>query len=103
MSIRRRLFLSFLVILALFAVNIVIYRQGNAQRAASFDAVERAVERQALVGDIDKAIEYLELAYEARADWLPWIDFDYSYGGTVEPMRDDPRFRDIVARMKLPK
>ena len=55
------------------------------------------------LGDIDKAIEYLELAYEARADWLPWIDFDYSYGGTVEPMRDDPRFRDIVARMKLPK
>ena len=55
------------------------------------------------LGDIDDAIKYLELAYEARADWLPWIDFDYSYGGAVEPMRDDPRFRDVVARMKLPK
>jgi len=55
------------------------------------------------LGEIDKAIEFLELAYDSRADWLPWIDFDYSYGGTVEPMRDDPRFRDIVARLKLPK
>lgn len=54
------------------------------------------------MGEIDKAIEYLELAHEARADWLPWIDLDYTFGGAVEPMRDDPRFRDIVARMKLP-
>ena len=55
------------------------------------------------LGELDAAIQYLEMAYEARADWLPWVDFDYSYGGTVEPMRWDPRFRDIVERMKLPR
>lgn len=55
------------------------------------------------LGELDEAIQYLELAYDARADWLPWIAFKNAYGGAVEPMRDDPRFRDIVARMKLPK
>lgn len=55
------------------------------------------------LGEIDKAIEYLELAYDARADWLPWIAFKNAYGGAVEPMRDDPRFREIVARFNLPQ
>ncbi len=56
MSIRHRLFLSFGVILALFLVNIVVYSQGNQQRAASFEAIRRAVERQVLEGKIDKAL-----------------------------------------------
>jgi len=55
------------------------------------------------LGELDKAIEYLELAYDARADWLPWIAFKNAYGGAVEPMRDDPRFREIVARFNLPQ
>jgi len=54
------------------------------------------------LGDIDKAIEYLKLAYEARADWLPWIAFENAYGGAVEPMRGDPRFEELVARFELP-
>ncbi len=57
MSIRRRLFLAFFVILALFALNITIYRRGNAQREASFEDVRRAVERQELVSDIEQALE----------------------------------------------
>lgn len=55
------------------------------------------------LGDIDKAIEYLELAFDARADWLPWIAFDHTYGGVLEPIRDDPRFKEIVARFNLPR
>ena len=64
MSIRRRLFLSFFVILALFALNIFYYRQGNDRRVASFDAVSRAVNRQELVGDIDKSIQERRGAYD---------------------------------------
>ncbi len=71
MSIRRRLFLSFFVILALFAVNIFIYRQSNAAREESFDDVTRAVGRQLLVSDLEKTlddqrrnIELLELLAE---------------------------------------
>ncbi len=59
MSIRHRLFLSFLVILALFAVNIFVYQRGNRQRDASLDAVQRAVGRQEAVRGIDKALEEL--------------------------------------------
>ena len=62
MSIRRRLSLAFFVILALFALNIVFYRVGNAQRAASFAAVNRAVERQILVSDLEQSLEERRLS-----------------------------------------
>ncbi len=89
MSIRRRLFLSFFVILALFAVNIVIYRQGNAQRAASFDAVKRAVDRQVLVGDIDKA---LKKRRQALAGFKVLADI----GSTFEP----EQIQDLIAEVE---
>ncbi len=56
MSIRLRIFLSFFGILALFALNIFIYRAGNAQRAESFEAVRRALDRQALVLDLEQSL-----------------------------------------------
>ncbi len=101
MSIRRRLFLSFLVILALFAVNMVIYRQGNAQRAESFDAVERAVERQVLVGDIDKALD-------ERRQNLRGIKALVDVGSSFEPGQVEDQFTRVdeidamVARLQAP-
>ncbi len=89
MSIRRRLFLSFFVILALFAVNIVIYRQGNAQRAASFDAVKRAVDRQELVGDVDKALK-------KRRQALASIRVFADIGSTFEP----EQIRDLISEVE---
>ena len=56
MSIRHRLYLSFFVILVLFALNIAIYGRGNAQRAESFGALRRAVERQVMVLDVEQAL-----------------------------------------------
>jgi hypothetical protein len=50
------------------------------------------------VGDVDRSIEWLERAYEARhrdvtvLEQLPAVD----------PLRDDPRFQDIVRRMNFP-
>ena len=82
MSIRRRLFLSFLVILVLFAVNIIIYRHGNKQRAASFNAVKRAIDRQVLVAEIDKAVN------ERRAV-LPSMKVLADSGTTYEPEQID--------------
>lgn len=54
------------------------------------------------LGEIDTAIAYLELSYEARTDWLPWVAFENAYGGAVEPMRKDPRFQDLIGRLMLP-
>lgn len=54
------------------------------------------------MGDIDEAVRWLEIAFESRSDWLPWIVLDNAYGGSVEPMRGDPRFQALVARLNLP-
>ncbi|MDH3578570.1 MAG: hypothetical protein OEO71_12230 [Gammaproteobacteria bacterium] len=54
------------------------------------------------LGDMDKALGYLEQSLEARTDWLPWIVFDNAYGGVVEPMRGHPRYQAVVDQMKLP-
>jgi TolB-like protein/tetratricopeptide (TPR) repeat protein len=56
----------------------------------------------AAMGEIEQAVTWLNVAYENRADWLPWIVFTHSYGGAVEPMRDHPGFRAIVGQMHIP-
>ena len=54
------------------------------------------------MGEVDTAVEWLERAFEARSDWLPWIVLDNAYGGSVEPMRGDPRVAALIARLNLP-
>ncbi|NIM57499.1 MAG: protein kinase [Candidatus Aminicenantes bacterium] len=51
------------------------------------------------LGEKDEAIRWLEVAYTERVDYLPWLR-EYPF---TEPLRDDPRFQDIVRRMKLPE
>lgn len=52
----------------------------------------------ATLGDADQALEWLEIAYQKRSGWLPFV--------AVEPMldglRDDSRFLRFVGRLKLP-
>ncbi|HKP68391.1 MAG TPA: winged helix-turn-helix domain-containing protein [Pyrinomonadaceae bacterium] len=46
----------------------------------------------------DKAIEWLEKAYEERSPWL----FEINVTPELYPLRDDPRFQDLASRV-LPK
>jgi 3-deoxy-D-manno-octulosonate 8-phosphate phosphatase KdsC-like HAD superfamily phosphatase len=47
--------------------------------------------------DRDLAFNKLQEAYELRDARLPFMGDDFEY----EPIRDDPRFRELLRKMKL--
>ncbi len=51
----------------------------------------------AALEEADAAFEWLEKAYERRQYTLVWIRFDPS----LDPLRSDPRFDDLLRRMNL--
>jgi len=51
------------------------------------------------IGDMDRSIEWLERAYEARHQHVTVLEQLPS----LDPLRDDPRFQDIVRRMNFPE
>jgi tetratricopeptide (TPR) repeat protein len=51
------------------------------------------------LGDNDQAIVYLEKAFEEHSLWLYYIKADPS----MDPLRDDPRFQNLLARMNFPE
>jgi len=48
--------------------------------------------------DKKRAFEWLEKAYQDRALWLRNLKSDFIY----DPLRSDPRFKDLMARVGLP-
>jgi eukaryotic-like serine/threonine-protein kinase len=50
------------------------------------------------LGENDRAMEYLEKAYEEHSHWLIYLHMDPSLDG----MRDDPRFQQMLGRVGLP-
>jgi len=54
-------------------------------------------ERYLLAGDKDRALEWLERAYQDRGGWMPYLGLPI-----YEPLRSDPRFQDLLRRMNLP-
>jgi TolB-like protein/Tfp pilus assembly protein PilF len=56
----------------------------------------------AAMGDLENAATWMNVSYESRADWLPWVVHPNSYGGSVEPLRGHPGFEAIVDQMAIP-
>ncbi|HVN78853.1 MAG TPA: tetratricopeptide repeat protein, partial [Terriglobia bacterium] len=52
----------------------------------------------AYAGEKDRALDWLEEAYEERSSQLPYI----GVARTFEPLRSDPRFQNLLRRMNLP-
>jgi TolB-like protein/tRNA A-37 threonylcarbamoyl transferase component Bud32/predicted Zn-dependent protease len=50
------------------------------------------------IGDNEKAFLWLEKSYRERDWWLLWLLGDPRF----DPVRNDPRFHDLVKRMKFP-
>jgi tetratricopeptide (TPR) repeat protein len=49
------------------------------------------------LGDRDRALECLERAYDIRSEALVWLKVD----PRLDPLRDDPRFLDLLRRVGL--
>lgn len=49
------------------------------------------------LGDKEQALSYLEKAYQERSTWLMWIKVDPRF----DTLRLDPRFADLLRRMRL--
>ena len=47
--------------------------------------------------DHDRALDWLEASFEDRNSYLPSIALEPFY----DPLRDEPRFKALVARMRL--
>ena len=50
------------------------------------------------LGELDEAFEWLDRAYEERDYFLGGLKVDPMY----DPLRDDPRFADLLERMNFP-
>ena len=53
-------------------------------------------ETYAALGENDEALRWLDECYRKRHSFLPWVDQNPAYA----PLRSDPRFQDLVRRMK---
>lgn len=51
------------------------------------------------LGDKDKAISCLEIAYKLHGDFVPWMKADFY----LKPLLNNPRFKDMVSRLNLPE
>jgi serine/threonine-protein kinase len=51
------------------------------------------------LGEKDEAFKWLEAAYVARWNWMPWIIKEPAYTS----LRGDPRYEDLVRRINPPK
>lgn len=51
----------------------------------------------AQAGEKDKAIQYLEKSYERRDWFIYWLSVD----PRLDPVRDDPRFEELIRRVEL--
>ena len=49
------------------------------------------------LGDVDKALDWTEVAYDERRGWLAYLKVN----PIMDPMRGHPRFEALVTKMKL--
>ena len=65
-------------------------------------ALRAAADRQAVMRlslEKEQAVDWLEKAYEERNWYLVFINVD----PTFDPLRDNPRFQQLLRRMKFPE
>ncbi len=51
------------------------------------------------IDEKDRAVEYLEAAYEERSSWMPYLRTEPRF----DPLRAAPRFQRLLRRMNFPE
>src|SRR5580658_10254798 len=77
MSIRRRLTLSYIAILALLAVNLIVYFWGDRKRQSTVEELRRAISRQILISSVQQKLS----EYEKQVTLLSQMTADANAGG----------------------
>ena len=77
---------------------LAIVEELKSAAAADDDALIRIAEVFVGLDDKDRAFEWLEKAYQRRSSWLRALKPDLIY----DPLRSDPRFKDLLRRVGLP-
>ena len=72
------------------------YYQGRERRGKYIRPTDFAIVHSSL-GEKDQAFEWLERAFEERTGVLIYLNGSHQY----DPLRDDPRFTDLLRRMNL--
>ena len=62
------------------------------------DALVRIAQVYIGLDDKERAFEWLEKAYQRRAHWLTALKLDF----ICDPLRSDPRFKELLRRVGLP-
>src|SRR6185436_9390812 len=90
MTIRRRLTFSFVIILTLFALNLVIYFWGNQRRQATVEDLRRAVRRQLLISSIHENLSRIQKQVTLLGQVVA------APGGSATPPEELAQFRGQV-------
>jgi serine/threonine protein kinase len=71
----------------------------QAQRKIGYSSAYGIAQLFADLGDKDQAFQWLNIAYQERNDGLVGLKTDY----TLDPIRSDPRFAELVRKVGLPQ
>jgi eukaryotic-like serine/threonine-protein kinase len=78
---------------------IVVINQVKAEYETGYLASVEIALAYALLQKKEEAFIYLEKSYEEQNSSLMWVNVDPLF----DPLRDDPRFQDLLKRMNFPK
>jgi tetratricopeptide (TPR) repeat protein len=71
----------------------------QAQRKTGYSSAYHIAAMYADSGDKDQAFRWLNTAYKERDGWLVGLKTDFS----LDPIRSDPRFAELVRKVGLPQ
>jgi hypothetical protein len=77
----------------------VLKAQRKTQPSSAYGSAYTIAEFYAELGDKDQAFQWLNTAFQERDEGLMGLKTDFS----LDPLRSDPRFAELVRKVGLPQ